>query len=67
MRYEAPQTFEAAVALLAAASGEARVLADGTDPYRYFVISEKTTICTPRSPTNFQVNRASNSVNRLSR
>jgi aerobic carbon-monoxide dehydrogenase medium subunit len=31
MRYEAPQTFEAAVALLAAASGEARVLAGGTD------------------------------------
>jgi aerobic carbon-monoxide dehydrogenase medium subunit len=31
MRYEAPQTFESAVALLAAASGEARVLAGGTD------------------------------------
>ena len=31
MRYEAPQTFEAAVALLAAASGDARVLAGGTD------------------------------------
>ena len=31
MRYEAPETFEAAVALLAAASGEARVLAGGTD------------------------------------
>ncbi|MGH6899707.1 MAG: FAD binding domain-containing protein [Geminicoccaceae bacterium] len=31
MRYEAPKTFESAVALLAAASGEARVLAGGTD------------------------------------
>jgi carbon-monoxide dehydrogenase medium subunit len=31
MRYEAPETFESAVALLAAASGEARVLAGGTD------------------------------------
>jgi aerobic carbon-monoxide dehydrogenase medium subunit len=31
MRYEAPETFEAAVALLSAASGEARVLAGGTD------------------------------------
>jgi carbon-monoxide dehydrogenase medium subunit len=31
MRYEAPETLEAAVALLAAASGEARVLAGGTD------------------------------------
>jgi carbon-monoxide dehydrogenase medium subunit len=31
MRYEAPQTFESAVALLAAASGDARVLAGGTD------------------------------------
>jgi carbon-monoxide dehydrogenase medium subunit len=31
MRYEAPQTFEAAVALLAAAPGDARVLAGGTD------------------------------------
>jgi CO/xanthine dehydrogenase FAD-binding subunit len=30
MRYEAPETFESAVALLAAASGEARVLAGGT-------------------------------------
>jgi carbon-monoxide dehydrogenase medium subunit len=31
MRYEAPDTLEAAVALLAGASGEARVLAGGTD------------------------------------
>jgi aerobic carbon-monoxide dehydrogenase medium subunit len=31
MRYEAPETFESAVALLAGASGEARVLAGGTD------------------------------------
>ena len=31
MRYEAPETFESAVALLSAASGEARVLAGGTD------------------------------------
>jgi carbon-monoxide dehydrogenase medium subunit len=31
MRYEAPETFESAVALLAAANGEARVLAGGTD------------------------------------
>jgi carbon-monoxide dehydrogenase medium subunit len=31
MRYEAPNTLEAAVALLAAANGEARVLAGGTD------------------------------------
>ncbi len=31
MRYEAPETFEAAVALLAGAPGEARVLAGGTD------------------------------------
>jgi carbon-monoxide dehydrogenase medium subunit len=31
MRYEAPQTFDAAVALLAGARGEARVLAGGTD------------------------------------
>jgi CO/xanthine dehydrogenase FAD-binding subunit len=31
MRYEAPETFDAAVALLAAARGEARVLAGGTD------------------------------------
>ena len=31
MRYEAPETFESAGALLAAASGEARVLAGGTD------------------------------------
>jgi carbon-monoxide dehydrogenase medium subunit len=31
MRYEAPETFESAVALLAAASGDARVLAGGTD------------------------------------
>lgn len=31
MRYEAPETLEAAVALLAAAPGEARVLAGGTD------------------------------------
>jgi aerobic carbon-monoxide dehydrogenase medium subunit len=31
MRYEAPETVEGAVALLAAATGEARVLAGGTD------------------------------------
>ena len=31
MRYEAPETVESAAALLAAASGEARVLAGGTD------------------------------------
>jgi aerobic carbon-monoxide dehydrogenase medium subunit len=31
MRYEAPETLESAVALLAAASGDARVLAGGTD------------------------------------
>ena len=31
MRYEAPETLELAVALLAAASGDARVLAGGTD------------------------------------
>jgi CO/xanthine dehydrogenase FAD-binding subunit len=31
-RYEAPETFEASLALIAAASGEARVLAGGTDP-----------------------------------
>ena len=31
MRYEAPETVEGAVALLAAANGEARVLAGGTD------------------------------------
>jgi CO/xanthine dehydrogenase FAD-binding subunit len=31
MRYEAPETFESAVALLAAARGDARVLAGGTD------------------------------------
>ncbi len=31
MRYEAPETVDAAVALLAAASGEARILAGGTD------------------------------------
>jgi carbon-monoxide dehydrogenase medium subunit len=31
MRYEAPETLDAAVALLAAESGEARVLAGGTD------------------------------------
>ena len=31
MRYEAPETVEAAVALLAAAKGEARLLAGGTD------------------------------------
>ncbi len=31
MRYEAPETLEAATALLAAADGEARVLAGGTD------------------------------------
>ena len=31
MRYEAPETIDAAVALLAGASGEARVLAGGTD------------------------------------
>jgi len=31
MRYEAPETIEAAAALLAGASGEARVLAGGTD------------------------------------
>lgn len=31
MRFEAPETVDAAVALLAAASGEARVLAGGTD------------------------------------
>jgi carbon-monoxide dehydrogenase medium subunit len=31
MRYEAPETFDAAVALLAAARGDARVLAGGTD------------------------------------
>src|SRR5947209_3630365 len=31
MRYEAPSSLEGAVALLAAASGEARVLAGGTD------------------------------------
>ncbi|MGH6905601.1 MAG: FAD binding domain-containing protein, partial [Geminicoccaceae bacterium] len=31
MRYEAPETFESAVALLAGARGEARVLAGGTD------------------------------------
>lgn len=31
MRYEAPKTLEAAVALLAGANGEARVLAGGTD------------------------------------
>jgi hypothetical protein len=32
MRCEAPEAFESAVALLAAASGEARVLAGGTIP-----------------------------------
>src|ERR687884_2046142 len=31
MRYEAPETIESAAALLAAATGEARVLAGGTD------------------------------------
>jgi carbon-monoxide dehydrogenase medium subunit len=31
MRYEAPETFESAVALLASAPGDARVLAGGTD------------------------------------
>lgn len=31
MRYEAPETLEEAVALLAGADGEARVLAGGTD------------------------------------
>src|SRR5512145_3515444 len=31
MRYEAPESLEGAVALLAAANGEARVLAGGTD------------------------------------
>src|SRR5262245_55892640 len=31
MRYEAPETFETAVALLAGARGDARVLAGGTD------------------------------------
>jgi len=31
MRYEAPGTLEAAVALLAGAGGEARILAGGTD------------------------------------
>src|SRR5262245_42858877 len=31
MRFEAPKTVEAAVALLAGASGQARVLAGGTD------------------------------------
>src|ERR671915_976979 len=31
MRYEAPKTLEAAVSLLAGASGQARVLAGGTD------------------------------------
>ena len=31
MRYEAPETIDAAVALLAGADGEARVLAGGTD------------------------------------
>ena len=31
MRYEAPESVEGAVALLAAATGEARVLAGGTD------------------------------------
>ncbi len=31
MRYEAPETLDAAVALLAGADGEARVLAGGTD------------------------------------
>jgi len=31
MRYEAPETLEGAVALLAGATGEARVLAGGTD------------------------------------
>ena len=31
MRYEAPKTLEAAVALLAGANGQARVLAGGTD------------------------------------
>src|ERR671915_508348 len=31
MRYEAPRTLEAAVALLANANGQARVLAGGTD------------------------------------
>ena len=31
MRYEAPKTLEGAVSLLAGASGQARVLAGGTD------------------------------------
>ena len=31
MRYEAPESVEGAVALLAGATGEARVLAGGTD------------------------------------
>jgi carbon-monoxide dehydrogenase medium subunit len=31
LRYEAPETLDAAVALLAGASGDARVLAGGTD------------------------------------
>jgi CO/xanthine dehydrogenase FAD-binding subunit len=32
MRYEAPETFESAVALLATASCDARVLPGGADP-----------------------------------
>ncbi|MEQ1714398.1 MAG: FAD binding domain-containing protein, partial [Hyphomicrobium sp.] len=44
MRYEAPETLDAAVALLTAEAGEARILAGGTD----LLVQMKTDVIDPK-------------------